>query len=412
MSTPARPSGGRTPSHGEDAAQRQEGRSSFAPARPPGGRAPSHGEDAAQRQEGRSSFTPARPPGGRVAVLGAGIWGTALAALSSARADTLLWARDAGLAQRMRATGRNDKYLPDIDLPPQLAIGDDFDAATRHACGPAGGLLLLGVPVAGLADMCARLAPQLAARGKDAAPVSLVWTCKGFQQDTGKLPHEIVHEALAAAGLNAASTPGLGVLSGPSFALEVARGLPVALTVAGTRPEVAAAVTASLHGGHARIYTSTDVIGVEVGGALKNVMAIACGIADGLGLGTNARAALVTRGLAEMQRLGVALGGHADTFAGLTGLGDLVLTATGALSRNRQAGLAIGQGATLQQVLAKGMTTEGVRCARAALELGRRHNVDLPITEAVCAVLFDGISPEQAVSNLLAREARAETTLS
>ncbi len=201
---------------------------------------------------------------------------------------------------------------------------------------------------------------------------------------------------------------GLGVLSGPSFAHEVAQGLPVALTLGTTQASTASAVLAALHGTNARIYTSTDVIGVEVGGALKNIMAIACGISDGLGLGTNARAALITRGLAEMQRLGLALGGRAETFAGLAGLGDLVLTATGALSRNRQVGLAIGQGQSPAQILAGGMTAEGVRCARAALALGLEHRVDLPITEAVCNVLFDGLAPRDAVSSLLSREARIE----
>src|SRR5690606_31788317 len=161
-----------------------------------------------------------------------------------------------------------------------------------------------------------------------------------------------------------------------------------------------------MHGSLARIYTSTDIVGVEVGGALKNIMAIACGIGDGLGLGTNARAALITRGLAEMQRLGLALGGQAETFAGLTGLGDLVLTATGPLSRNRQVGVAIGEGKTLEQALAGGITAEGARCARAALALGQHMGVELPITQAVCQVLFEGLSPRKAVSSLLALEAR------
>jgi glycerol-3-phosphate dehydrogenase (NAD(P)+) len=202
------------------------------------------------------------------------------------------------------------------------------------------------------------------------------------------------------------------VLSGPSFAREVAQGLPVALTVASRHDVAARVTTAALHGGAVRIYTSRDVIGVEVGGALKNIIAIACGISDGLGLGANARAALITRGLAEMQRLGLALGGLAETFGGLTGLGDLVLTATGALSRNRQVGLAIGQGQSLGHILEGGMTAEGVRCARAALALGRQQQVDLPITEAVCTVLFDNVPPEQAVARLLAREARAESATS
>lgn len=339
----------------------------------------------------------------RVAVLGAGSWGTALAALASSQADTLLWARDPAVARSLDQEHRNARYLPDIPLPAALRATASFTQAVEHVCAPdAGpGLIILGVPVAGLSDMCAQLAAALPRRC--GSRLSIVWTCKGFQHETGLLPHQIAQTALA-------DWPdtGLGVLSGPSFAHEVAQGLPVALTLATTQASTADAVLAALHGTNARIYTSTDIIGVEVGGALKNIMAIACGISDGLGLGTNARAALITRGLAEMQRLGLALGGQAETFAGLAGLGDLVLTATGPLSRNRQVGLAIGQGKTLDQALAGGMTAEGVRCARAALALGRQHGIDLPITVAVCSVLFNGVAPREAVSSLLSREARAE----
>ena len=199
-----------------------------------------------------------------------------------------------------------------------------------------------------------------------------------------------------------------GVLSGPSFAREVAAGLPVALTAAALDATVSEVATRALHGGAVRVYASTDVVGVEVGGALKNVMAVACGIGDGLALGTNARAALITRGLAEMTRFGVAMGAQAETFAGLTGLGDLVLTATGELSRNRRVGREIGAGRAVADILAEGVTAEGVRCARAVLARARRLGVDMPITEAVCAVLFDGVAPVTAVSSLLARDARSE----
>jgi len=339
----------------------------------------------------------------RVAVLGAGSWGTALAALACARADTLLWARNARVAAAINGSHFNAAYLPGIPLPAGLKATDSFDLAVDHACGDGNGagLIILGVPVAGMADICQRLAQVL--EGRKLADVSVVWTCKGFQQDTGRLPHEIVQAAFGAL-----PKLGLGVLSGPSFAREVAQRLPVALTIATPQAHTAQVVVAALHGSNARIYSSADVVGVEVGGALKNVMAIACGIADGLELGTNARAALITRGLAEMRRLGLAMGGEAETFAGLTGLGDLVLTATGALSRNRQVGLAIGQGKALADILAGGMTAEGVRCAQAALALGRRHGVDLPITETVCKVLFEGLAPQQAVIDLLNREAKAE----
>jgi glycerol-3-phosphate dehydrogenase (NAD(P)+) len=342
-------------------------------------------------------------PRPRVSVLGAGSWGTALAALACAHNDTRLWARDPALAGIIDTTHANPRYLADIALPGGLRCTSRLDDAIDHACraDDGQGLIILGVPVAGLAGTCRSLAQDLAAR--NARDVTIIWTCKGFDPRTGQLPHQIAHAALPAGQLRT------GVLSGPSFAREVALGLPVALTVASADPGAIRLVTAALHGHSARIYGSSDVIGVEVGGALKNIMAIACGIADGLGLGTNARAALVTRGLAEMQRLGVALGGQADTFMGLTGLGDLVLTATGPLSRNRQAGLAIGQGQDPHEVLDAGTTIEGARCARAALALGRKHQIETPITEAVCQVLFDGMAPRQAVAGLLARQARTET---
>ncbi|MYN12996.1 NAD(P)H-dependent glycerol-3-phosphate dehydrogenase [Pusillimonas sp. TS35] len=338
----------------------------------------------------------------RVAVLGAGSWGTALAALACARADTLLWARDTDTAHAVTQQHANPRYLPGITLPGSLRATSSLEDAVAHVLGGTSiRLIILGVPVAGMPALCDTLAALLAAHSRE--DVSIVWTCKGFQPDSGQLPHEIAQTAFA--GLPGV---GLGVLSGPSFAREVAQGLPVALTIATTHPATAQAVTEVMHGSQARIYSSPDIVGVEVGGALKNIIAIACGISDGLGLGTNARAALITRGLAEMQRLGLALGGLAETFAGLTGLGDLVLTATGPLSRNRQVGVAIGEGNTLEQALAGGITAEGARCARAAQALGRRLGVDMPITDAVCRVLFEGLAPRDAVSSLLSREARPE----
>ena len=340
----------------------------------------------------------------RLAVLGAGSWGTALAALGCQRADTLLWARDPEQVQAIRQQHHNPRYLPDIPLPPELAATHELSAAVDHILrgpGDSHRLIVLGVPMAGLADICRKLATVLPAQSPD---IHILWTCKGISADTRQWPHEIVAQALP-------RRPWLhsGALSGPSFAREVARRLPVALTVAGEHAETGLAAQAAYHGTQARIYTTQDVMGVEVGGALKNVMAIACGISDGLALGANARAALITRGLAEIQRLGVALGGQADTFTGLTGLGDLVLTATGDLSRNRQVGLALAHGQTLDDILGSGMTAEGVRCARAALALGDEHHLDLPITQAVCAVLFQGMAPREAVAALLAREPRAES---
>lgn len=347
-------------------------------------------------------------PSPRVAVLGAGSWGTALAALACAQSDTLLWARDASVAQSINATARHPRHLTDLALPASLKASASLDEALAHVCTASDtpGLIILGVPVSGLDDICQTLRTRL--QGMTCATkLAIVWTCKGFQPESGKLPHEIASEHLS--GLPGI---GLGVLSGPSFAHEVARGLPVALTLASAEPWVAAVGTGALHGPNARIYSSSDIVGVEVGGAMKNIMAIACGISDGLGLGDNARAALITRGLAEIQRLGLALGGQRETFSGLTGMGDLVLTATGALSRNRQVGLAIAQGQSVEQILATGMTAEGVRCARAALALGQSCGVELPVTQVVCRVLFQGLPPAQAVKALLSRDSRPESGVS
>lgn len=345
---------------------------------------------------------PATAAAPRVAVLGAGSWGTALAAAAARRHPTLLWSRDAAQAAAMARDRENTRYLPDAPLPAALRFSADPDDALAFLQGdPDHSLIILGLPVAGLDAICRDLATRLPRHGLARAPI--VWTCKGFEEQTGRLPHEVVQAALA--GL-----PGWrgGVLSGPSFAREVAQGLPVALTVASDDAFVPETAIAVLHGGPMRVYASADVIGVEVGGALKNVIAVACGIADGLRLGTNARAALITRGLAEITRFGLALGAQAETFAGLTGLGDLVLTATGELSRNRRVGLEIGAGRPLADILASGITAEGVRCARAVLQRARAMNVELPISEAVCAVLFEGVAPMTAVSALLAREARYE----
>lgn len=342
-----------------------------------------------------------------VSVLGAGSWGTALAALASRQCDTLLWARDASVAHTIHTAHRNPRYLPDISLPAKLRATHDSTLALAHVQQHASssGLIILGIPMAGLDDICRQLAAAIPP-GASCAGLSVVWTCKGLHKDTSQLAHQIVHTHL---GRHAEHGLGLGVLSGPSFAHEVAQGLPVALTIATHDARTAERATQALHGDAARIYSSTDIIGVEIGGALKNIMAIACGISDGLRLGNNARAALITRGLAEIQRLGLALGGQADTFSGLTGLGDLVLTATGDLSRNRQVGLAIGNGRKLDDILANGMTAEGVRCVNAALELGQRLGVELPITQAVHSVLFQNMAPANAVAQLLARDARPET---
>ena len=328
----------------------------------------------------------------KITILGAGAWGTAVAMALAGRHDVLLWGRNADAMAAMAASGENS-YLPGFALPAQLRISADFDAAVAHASGEQG-LLIAACPVAGLRPMLHQL--------KDKAIANLVWLCKGFEGGTGLLPHQIVQEVLGA------NIPG-GALSGPSFAQEVARGLPCALTIASHSAELRAAVVSALHGGNIRVYASDDLVGVEVGGAVKNVLAIATGVADGLGLGLNARAALITRGLAEITRLGTALGGQTETFMGLTGMGDLILTCTGDLSRNRRVGLGLAQGKALATIVAElGHVAEGVPCAKAVRELARRMGVDMPITNAVAGVLFDGDLPQVMVQQLLARDPRDE----
>jgi glycerol-3-phosphate dehydrogenase (NAD(P)+) len=344
-------------------------------------------------------------------VLGAGAWGTALAASAAEHHPTRLWARDAAQAAHMRATRRNARYLPDIALPPGLQIGTDFDAALAHADGPAGsGLVIIATPMAGLGAMLARLGPR------GAHDRGVLWLCKGFQQDTGWLGHEVAQRVAPALRV--------GVLSGPSFAIEVARCQPTALVAASLDARLCTEAVEALHSDSLRIYTSDDPIGVEVGGAVKNVLAIATGIADGMprldegrsprinpdGLGLNARAALITRGLAEMTRLGVALGARAETFMGLSGLGDLVLTATGGLSRNRTVGLRLAHGLPLAQILAElGHVAEGVSTAPMVLRRARAAGVEMPITQAVVAVLEGRLTPAAALEQLMGRDARRES---
>ncbi len=325
----------------------------------------------------------------RIAVLGAGAWGTALAAAAAARHDVLLWARDAAQAARIGHERRNLRYLPDVPLPDALRIGADHAQAIDFA---AGGLIVIATPMSALRERLAAL-PETA---------NAVWLCKGFEADTGLLGHEIAAQACPGAWV--------GVLSGPSFAQEVARALPTAVVVASRDPALAALAVQAFHSDSLRVYTSDDPIGVEVGGAVKNVLAIATGIADGLGLGLNARAALITRGLAEMTRLGLALGARAETFMGLSGLGDLVLTATGDLSRNRQVGLLLAEGQALPAILAQlGHVAEGVHTAPTLRARARGLGVEMPIAEAVVEVLDGRLTPAQALRQLMAREARAES---
>ena len=336
-------------------------------------------------------------PNTKITVLGAGAWGTAVAIALAARHDVLLWGRN---PQQMAATDAardNLAYLPGHPLPPALRVSADFEAAIAHVASGReedGPLLILACPVAGLRPLLEQL------RGR--AIPNVVWLCKGFEAGTGLLPHQVVAQVLGD------SVPG-AALSGPSFAQEVARGLPCALTVASSSAELRERVVAAAHGDNLRVYSHDDLIGVEVGGAVKNVMAIATGAADGLGLGLNARAALITRGLAEITRLGLALGAQPGTFMGLSGMGDLILTCTGDLSRNRRVGLALAEGKALDTIVAElGHVAEGVPCAKAVRELARRMEVDMPITEAVASVLFDGVDAAQMAAQLLARDPRVE----
>jgi len=322
-------------------------------------------------------------------ILGAGAWGTALSVHASSAHSTHLWARDPTQVAHMQSMRRNARYLPEVPLPRALRVTADLDAAIAHA---RGGLVLVATPMAGLADLLRRLSGHA---------MGVLWLCKGFEEGTGWLGHEVARVSSPRARV--------GVISGPSFALEVARGLPTALVAASDDDALADAAVAALHHGHVRVYTSGDPIGVEVGGAVKNVLAIATGISDGLGLGLNARAALITRGLAEMTRLGVALGARPDTFMGLSGLGDLVLTATGDLSRNRTVGLRLAQGQPLGSILGDlGHVAEGVRSAPLVLRRAHAKAIDMPIVESVAAVLDGALVPSEALERLMARDARPE----
>ena len=344
-----------------------------------------------------------------IIVLGAGAWGTALAASAAAapgaKHHVTLWARDAGLAHRLRTERSNTRYLPGITLPVELRVlGGEvllLDAVRGQD------LIVLATPVSAARDMLSAL---------QHCTVPVAWLSKGFEasvaQDapSGDVKNKpfglLVHEVLADVAIDLKA----GVLSGPSFALEVARGQPTALVAASAHAAVREALVAAFHSPTLRIYASDDIVGVEVGGAVKNVLAIASGLCDGLQLGLNARAALITRGLAEMTRLGLALGARAETFTGLSGLGDLVLTATGDLSRNRRVGLALAQGQTLAQaVAALGHVAEGVYCARTVVQRAQSLGVSMPISQAVVALLDGHVSAAQAVATLMGRNPTVES---
>lgn len=327
-----------------------------------------------------------------VAVLGAGSWGTALAMqLARAGSNPVLWDWDSAHMEAMRLAGRNEKFLPGHPLPECLVLEADLETAVRAA-----DEILIVVPSDAFVSVIGQIQPWL----KPGQGVA--WACKGLEPGTGQFLHK------PARRLFGDSRP-LAVVTGPSFAVEVAAGLPTAVTVAGTDPEYCARIARLLHAGNFRAYTSDDIIGAELGGSLKNVLAVATGISDGMGLGDNARAALITRGLAEMMRLGCVLGAREQTLTGLTGMGDLVLTCTGDLSRNRRLGLALGAGKPLEQALAEiGQVVEGVKTAAEVRRLAQRHGVEMPIAEQVYRIIHEGANPSQCLRDLLSREQKPE----
>lgn len=327
----------------------------------------------------------------RCAVIGAGAWGTALAdLLSAAGHDVVLWAHEPDVVASINERHVNDRFLAGVALSPTLRATESLEDAVT------GAQVVTYVPPSHvLRDLLRRHARQVP------ADTVVVVASKGLERDSLAIMTEVASQELSRSDVVA--------LSGPSFAAEVAARQPTAVVAAAARLENAARVQQVFSTDRFRVYTHDDVVGVELGGALKNVMAVATGIVEGLGLGFNSRAALITRGLAEMTRLGTALGAQPATFAGLAGMGDLVLTCTGSLSRNRSVGLEIGQGRSLAEVLAARETVaEGVGTARSAAALARRHGVEMPIVDAVCGILFEGASPALAIERLMGRDLRSE----
>ena len=325
-----------------------------------------------------------------IALLGAGAWGTALAIAFAGKHQVTLWSREADVAVDLQETRENKRFFPGYCLPDSVKVETDFAAAVAGA-----ELLVVSTPIAGLRPT-AEMLKQIG------CTTPLIWVCKGFEAGTGKLPHQVVREVLGEQAI-------CGALSGPSFAEEVASGQPTAVSLAANEPAFARETARQLHTTRLRIYANDDLVGVEVGGAVKNVLAIATGVCDGLGFGLNSRAALMTRGLAEIARLGQALGAQRETFLGLAGMGDLILTCTGDLSRNRRVGLALADNKSLSQILEElGHVAEGVYTAREVDRLAGELAVDMPISRAVSAVLDGRISAAQAVEQLMARDPKEE----
>ena len=327
-----------------------------------------------------------------IALLGAGSWGTALAILAARNGcQVLLWGHNPAHVAALTRDRENKQFLSGLVFPDNLQITGDLAKIAAFS-----DLLLVCVPSHGFKDILVKLKPYLS------RDVKIAWATKGFNPDDGCLLHEVVADVFDT------DTPA-AILSGPTFAREVAADLPTAITIAANQPEFSNQLSDMLHGGRFRTYTSSDVIGVEVGGAVKNVLAIAAGIADGLGFGANTRAALITRGLTEIIRLGVQLGGKPDTFMGLAGLGDLLLTCTDNQSRNRRFGLALGLGKDRAEATAEiGQEIEGVFAARETYLLAQKHGIEMPITEQTYKVLYEGLDPLTSVQNLLGREQKSE----
>ena len=326
----------------------------------------------------------------KISLLGAGAWGTALAIAFSGKHEITLWSREEDVAADLLSLRENRRFFPGYRLPDAVAVTTDFAAAVAGA-----DLLVVATPIAGLRPTLERLV-AISAR------VPLLWVCKGFEAGSGKLPHQVVEEVFG-------EPPSCGAFSGPSFAEEVAAGQPTAVALASRDAAFAREIARQLHAPRLRVYANDDLVGVEVGGAVKNVLAIATGACDGLGLGLNSRAALITRGLAEIARLGQALGAQRETFMGLAGMGDLILTCTGDLSRNRRVGLGLAEGKPLAQILEElGHVAEGVYTAREVARLASELDVDMPISAAVAAVLDGQYSAAAAVDQLMRRDPKEE----
>jgi glycerol-3-phosphate dehydrogenase (NAD(P)+) len=326
----------------------------------------------------------------RFAVLGAGSWGTALAIQLAHNNPTILWGRDAEKVEEMAVSGRNPFYLPDYPFPADLSVESDLQQAIDDS-----DAVLVVCPSHAFGEILRQIKPLINSR-----PVA--WASKGFDPGTGRFLHEVATDVLG-------DEVPTALITGPSFAKDVAAGKPTLVAVASTHPEFAQDVATALHTETFRVYLSDDIIGAELGGAVKNVLALATGIADGMQLGDNTRAALITRGMAEMMRLGQALGSRPETLMGLSGLGDLVLTSTGDLSRNRRMGLALGRGKSIDQAKQDiGQVVEGIGTTDEVMRLARRHHVDMPITEHVWQVVHGKMTTEEALSGLMGRDIRPE----